>query len=1260
VDEFDRLPSRWKIEKLLGTGGFGVVYAVLDLHRSERVALKTLRRFEPAALVHFKKEFRLLSDMVHPHLVSLYELVSDTNLWFFTMELIDGTDLLTYSRGGDQVRTIEPSHVLSRSRAVDCGNLQTNPDFSDHPDATVLRAATAPPVSASRVVPLFRELADGLTALHQAKKLHCDIKPSNILVDKSGRVVVLDFGLVTDVTATYSQKDIMGTVAYMSPEQAAGRPLDGPSDWYSFGVVLYEALTGRLPIEGNSAELLMQKQLRDPVPPQRLVAQIPSDLSRLCSRLLSRNPGARPGPDEVFAVLGGTPSEIRLRTPSESSLLVGRAPEVEFLRDAFDVAGSGRMVTVYVHGESGIGKSLLVQHFLDKARVSGSAVILQGRCYERESVPYKALDSLVDALARHIERLPTAVATSIVPASIGALARIFPVLCAVNESIRAAAWAVSIPDPQELRRRAVEAFRQLLRNLSKRRTVILFIDDLQWGDLDSAIFLSDLIREGANISVLLLTCFRGEDRESSPCLRAVPQPGHPGADIREIELAGLDPAKAAELWRIFLGNPELATAGDDIVPELHGNPFFLQELARHRVISGASFGTGGTVLKDILSERIERLPADASRILTFIALAGQPISEGAVRRAAGVEAHSRLVGLLRAESLIRTVGERADRLVAFHDRIREAVVSTLDPAGRREGHARVAAALEHTGEAAPETLAHHHHAAQNYKAAATYSADAARRALQALAFENAAHLYQRALQLRSRAETRAFTPELAGETRALQVGLARSLANAGRGVEAADAFLAASESATGRELLELQQSAAEKLLHAGHVDRGLNILKSLLNTVGVPFPKRGRIPYSLLYWRLRARLKGIRWKECSADNVAPEVLLRIDACSSVATGLALVDIARGAALQGVNYVLSLSAGEPYRVARALAMEAGYRSTAGGRARERARHLIHAATELSERTRNPDGLGLSLVMAAGCAWNDGRWNEARLYAQQARTVLEEQCQGLTWERDTANIFEVDALRWMGRWAQMKAQLPPLIANARSRGDLYAETILQMHCGSCAALADDDPEGALNGLAILDRWTHGSFYVEHLIEMHNQVEIALYRGDGKAALALLNSRWPALRHSLLLRVQTFRIQMFSLRARAALGAAAASHSTEIATILRQAGRDAKTILRQRTPWCRPIGRIIEACVATLQLKPQKAIYLFRQAEIEAESVGMVLHVCAAKFCRGRLIGEEEGRNLAAEAASGMSSEGVMNPAALTAVIAPCGQPGRQQTR
>src|SRR6266480_2954651 len=177
--------ERFKINRRLGSGGMGVVYEAHDRQMNKTVALKTLTRAEPEHIYRFKREFRALADVTHPNLVSLYEFMSDGKFWFFTMELVKGTNFLEYVRPGVKVHSATASK--SATLLTDLPDVHSPLDWSDIPlDEERLRSA-------------FRQLAQGVHGLHETGKLHRDIKPSNVLVTKEGRVVILDFGLVADV-----------------------------------------------------------------------------------------------------------------------------------------------------------------------------------------------------------------------------------------------------------------------------------------------------------------------------------------------------------------------------------------------------------------------------------------------------------------------------------------------------------------------------------------------------------------------------------------------------------------------------------------------------------------------------------------------------------------------------------------------------------------------------------------------------------------------------------------------------------------------------------------------------------------------------------------------------------------------------------------------------------------------------------------------------------------------------------------------------
>src|SRR6185436_12408180 len=274
--------ERFLIQRRLGEGGFGVVYEARDLQNDASVALKTLRHFTPDSLYRFKREFRSLADITHPNLIQLYELVSDADEWFFTMELVRGKTFVEHVCDGDwpEIPTSLLTHTLTLERE----------GAASPPDAVAQRVS---PAHIDRLETALLQLVEGVAALHRAGSIHRDLKPSNVLVSAAGRVVVLDFGLLMDFQDGKTQSlRVAGTPAYMSPEQAAELPLTPASDWYSVGVMLFECLTGRLPFAGSFVELIVAKQIDGPSP-SRFVSGVPAHLDSLCRDLMRRDQASR-------------------------------------------------------------------------------------------------------------------------------------------------------------------------------------------------------------------------------------------------------------------------------------------------------------------------------------------------------------------------------------------------------------------------------------------------------------------------------------------------------------------------------------------------------------------------------------------------------------------------------------------------------------------------------------------------------------------------------------------------------------------------------------------------------------------------------------------------------------------------------------------------------------------------------------------------------------------------------------------------------
>jgi tetratricopeptide (TPR) repeat protein len=256
--------SHYRIVAALGSGGMGVVYEAEDTRLGRHVAIKLLPHeagADPEAMQRFLREARIVSSLSHPHICTLHDIGEHGGRQFMVMELLEGESL--------------------RER--------------------VARG----PLRVDDLLDLAYQIADALDAAHSAGVVHRDIKPANLFVTRRGQAKVLDFGVAKlgghphdrpDLAATIAQTDVttvgsaIGTVAYMSPEQARGQSIDARSDLFSFGVVLYEMATGRQPFAGPTQAVVFEGILtRQPPPPSQLNANLPPDLDRIVLKALEKD-----------------------------------------------------------------------------------------------------------------------------------------------------------------------------------------------------------------------------------------------------------------------------------------------------------------------------------------------------------------------------------------------------------------------------------------------------------------------------------------------------------------------------------------------------------------------------------------------------------------------------------------------------------------------------------------------------------------------------------------------------------------------------------------------------------------------------------------------------------------------------------------------------------------------------------------------------------------------------------------------------------
>jgi eukaryotic-like serine/threonine-protein kinase len=1256
--------ERFRIRRRLGSGGMGVVYEAHDRQTDKVVALKALTRTEASHITRFKNEFRSLADVSHPNLVALYELMSDGAYWFFTMELVQGGNFLEYVRPGYKARgnqasltaTLLRSAAEEEAQAAEAETQQLDSIRTTVVDDTPIDNSTDArlsrcPLDLDRLGVALRQLAEGLHGLHETGKLHRDIKPSNVLVSKENRVVILDFGLVAEVEGEgiHDSTSLAGTPDYMSPEQGAQLPISAASDWYSVGVILYQALTARLPFSGRFFEIMMNKQSLEPPPPAELVEGVPAELNDLCVSLLHRRPEDRPSGRDVLRILGhGTTGPLKqplMPTPLSSSMhsvpFIGRERHKRELLDAFNATRQGQTVTVYVHGDSGVGKSALMRNFLDALRArEKEVVILEGRCYERESVPYKALDGVIDSLTKYLMALPEEEAEALLPRDVLALARLFPVMLQIDSVSNAPQREQEIPDPFTLRRRSFAALRELLERISDRQPLVLHIDDLQWSDADSTTLLGEILRPPAPPPLLLVISFRSEDVEVKPFLRNLLNSSGT-ASRRELRVATLNKDEARDLAHRFLGSslPAMDPVVNSIVREARGNAFLLEQLARYATTSDQT-GTTGISLGVMLDARLRNLPKGTRQFVDALSVAGRPINQEVAYQAAGLSGDELpLISSLRAAQFLRSGGSH-HTVELYHDRIRETLAAQLDPATVIRIHRRLAHSLEARRIDDPEALFEHYMGAGERVRAATHAGVAARKAADALAFDRAAGFFRRALEL---------APSRGTELIEVKRGLAEALANAGRPAEAAQAYLDLAKDTSASRSLDYQRRAAEQLLMGGHIKEGLEVMRSVLAAVGFTLPSGPkRALLSLVLKRIQIRLRGLNFTERDASEISQADLFRIDLCWAVAAGLGAVDLIRGADFHCRHLLLALRAGEPFRVARAIALEAAQTASRGGGARKRTLQISRRAKELSQRVGNPHAIGLSVWARGVAAYLVGDWKKAAEVCEQAAEVLRDQCTGVTWEVTIANRFMLNSMINLGHIAEVSRRVPVLLAAALEQGNILAAMDLRTRLNLIWLAADDPDGGRAEVIEALKAWPHEDFHLQHYTSMHALVQIELYTGDTKVAWRHIQGQWKALEHSMLLRIQILRIEAMHLKARAAL--AAAPGSTDKKRLLRVSENMARLIAKEKIAWALPFASLVRAGIAHQKDEASKAVILLSEALEEFDLADIALYAEATRRRLGELVGSERGRQLIDEADTWMRKQEIKDPAAITRMLAP----------
>ena len=1222
--------ERYHVVRRIGAGGMGVVYEAEDLDRSQKVALKTIENPDVEKMYRLKREFRALADLSHPNLVALYELVVAEQSCFFTMELLDGVDLLAHV----WIRPSNDALAMASTAHTPIPMIADLPAIHTGPGALVPLGPRQPtPCDIERLRAALPQLGLGLHALHTAGKIHRDVKPSNIQVTTGQRVVLLDFGLVAELERRQRSDEVVGTVAYMAPEQCAGDVVLTPAaDWYALGVVLYQALTGRLPFEGPPMKVLLEKQTEPVKRPSQLALDVPPDLDELCVQLLERDPADRPSGPALLQRLGVANTD-RISSPSVSISrdggFVGRDAELGKLEEALAPLAHGRASVAVLRSPSGMGKTALVGRFLDRVRaMHANALVLRGRCLDREDVPYKAIDHLIDELSDWWLARRREEARELLPRDACLLPTLFPVLGRVPAIADAPRNRVSA-DPQARRTQAFDALRETLQRLAARYTVVLFLDDMQWVDRDTTALLADLMRAPDPPAVLLVLATRDEGSEA-----VLDLVGRMAAEQTVVDVPALPYADALTIAGAHLGEAH-AEMTQRLVREADGNPLFLVELTRY--VQGRNLDEiAGKGLDAMLAERIDSLGDSGRHVAEIVAVAGEPMTRKLVASVTDVSSAelSRVLSQLRAQRIVRMSGSRAeDTIETHHERIRRAVLGRI-PAERRARHHRaLATGLSGTGNA--EQLARHWYGAGDLDRAAEHARRAGDEARARLDFDRSARWYVIAL------EGTQWTDD---ERRTLRTQLADALADAGRPREAAEQFLVAADGADDATALELRRRASGSLLQSGYVTEGLELTRTVLAGVGLKMAKTPmRALLLTLLRRAWLRIRGLGFRPRSLAEISQAELTRVDVCEGVSFGLAMVDSFRGFDF-GTRFLLSaLRLGERWRVSRAIALETDFLGAIG-----ESHRAVKLLARLEEMTEELDQVAAPSQLMTTRGFVDffvhNRFRAALDQFTEAIASFRAVVGRAGFELDTVSMFRCFTLYYLGELAELSRVVPAMAEAAQRGGNRY--TAVTLHCAFPAAwLARSEPDEIEAELdAALGSWhsVDGGYQLQHLLALASRIDLALYRGEPERASRHIASELKPIRRSLVDRppMQGIVLRFALIRHAVACANHAPADSTRRREALAQARAHVRA-LRGKVPLVGHCAKMSEGLLAEANGDRDEAVRCYRAALAGLEGADLHLFAHAARYRVGRLVGGDEGATLCADVRAWLGREGVREP-------------------
>jgi class 3 adenylate cyclase len=726
--------GRYTIERFLGEGGRKRVFLAHDARLERKVAIAVIKTegLDEAGLARVRREAQAMAKLGdHPNIVTVFDFGEEDSTTFLVCQYMGGGSV------EDQLQRSE-----GKGLGID--------------DA--VRIAT--------------QIASALDHAHTRGVVHRDVKPGNVWLSDDGSAKLGDFGLAValDRSRLTAEGMMLGTVAYMAPEQALGRPPDARSDLYSLGAMLYEMLTGHPPFLGDEAVAVISQHIGTaPVRPTWHNPDVTPALEALVLAMLAKDPEARPATAaavvEQLRIASAAPAastasiEAAQANPLDrlaGGVFVGREREMDELRGGLDDALSGKGNLLLIVGEPGIGKTRMTEELTTWARLRGAQVLL-GRCYEGEGAP--PYWPWVQVIRSYIHDRD---AESLLSVMGQGAADIAQVVSEVRERISNLADPPPL-DPEQARFRLFDSISVFLRNAARTQPIVVVLDDLHWADKPSLLLLQFLASAIRQNRLLVVATYRDvEVRRQHPLAQTLAELAREQI-ARRVVLRGLTEQDVARFIEMTAGTPPTAELVRAVHRETEGNPFFVSECVRLLASEGKldrpderfESITVPQSVREVVGRRLDQLSDPSNALLKIASVVGREFALGVVQTASDLDpvAITEAIDEAVAARVVALTPRSLDRYAFSHALIRETLYEEIPTTRRVALHRRIGEVLEMLYEKAPEAhfaeLAHHFFEAApggDIAKAISYSERAAKRAIAQLAYEEATKHYRMALE----------------------------------------------------------------------------------------------------------------------------------------------------------------------------------------------------------------------------------------------------------------------------------------------------------------------------------------------------------------------------------------------------------------------------------------------------------------------------------------------------------------------------------